>query len=75
MKEAEIAAEALQVLLDQLREDGVVVNNSFHHQKGNGIVVHQGLAEQERALFERLLREKDEQIQLLRNLLKKGEPA
>ena len=70
MKEVEIAAAALEVPVEQLREDGpVIVNNSFHHQKGNGIVVQQGLAEQERALYERLLKEKDEENRFLRSLL------
>jgi len=76
MKEVEIAADAMQVSVEQFREDGpVIVNNSFHHQRGNGIVVQQGLADQERVLFEHLIKEKDEQIQLLRHLLKNGEAA
>ena len=71
MKVVEAAAEALQVSVEQLAEDRpVIVNNSFHHQKGNGIVVQQGLADHERAMYERMLQEKDEQILFLRSLLK-----
>ena len=71
MKEVEIAAQVLQVPIDEFREnEPVSSNNSFQYKKGDSIISFQGLAEQERMLYERLLKEKDEENKFLRSLLK-----
>jgi transcriptional regulator with XRE-family HTH domain len=61
-------------------DEKVVFNNTFHHQKGTGIVLNQVLPTSEKDLYERLLAEKeallqqkDEEILFLRGLL--GRPA
>ncbi|RYU91785.1 helix-turn-helix domain-containing protein [Emticicia agri] len=48
-----------------------IVFNVMHNQTGNGYVIHNGISEQERKLYEQIIAQQKEEIENLRKIIEK----
>lgn len=48
-----------------------IVFNIMHNQTGNGYVIHNGISEQERRLYEQIIAQQKEEIENLRKIIEK----